>query len=107
MRITATRTSATLAGIWTALGLWVFGGAVASAHPRPWLHEIAFIAFALAFFLLPVALFVEGFDSKRLGWRYGFSRDYWKQAPHSLLRGMFWFMSFVATSAIFSLIEKN
>jgi hypothetical protein len=106
MRITATRTTATLTGIWTVLGMRFL--VLPLLSPRtPRLSGLLFVAFGFVVFLVPCKLFVEGFDSRRWGWRYFFSRDYWREAPHVVVRTMFWFLGVVAAAAVLSLIEER
>ena len=105
MRTTPTPTTAILAGIWLGLGLRFFSDEFLLPNPSAWRPGLAFLLFSVVFFLLPVKLFVEGYDSKR-GWGFGFSRDYWRAAPHFFLRSVFWFVGFAATAAILSLTEK-
>ena len=70
---------------------------------------MVFMALAIVFFLIPGKLFVEGFDSKRRGWRYylGFSRRYWREVPGVLLRSIFWFIGIALGAAVLSFIERR
>jgi len=109
MRIAATPLTATLAGVWTVMGMSMFTDALLAHRFSPWRTSLAFLAQAIVFFLIPVKLFVEGFDSKRRGWRYylGFSRRYWREVPGVLLRSVFWFVGIVVGAAVLSFFERK
>jgi len=104
MKIAATPLTATLAGVWTVIGMSMFSDALNAHRSSPWRTSLVFFALAIVFFLIPVKLFVEGFDSKRRGWRYylGFSRDYWREAPGFFLRSVFWFVGVAVGAAVLS-----
>ena len=106
MKIIGTRTTATLTGIWTVLGMRFL--VLPLLSPRtPRLSGLLFVAFGFVVLLVPYKLFVEGSDSKRWGWRCFFSRDYWREAPHVIVRTIFWFLGVVAAAAVLSLIETR
>jgi hypothetical protein len=79
---------AVLAGIWTGVGYFVFGGK----------GEEERLVFTLAFFLLPVAIFVIGFKFRRLGTgeaiRMPHSDPRGREFAHAFLR----FMCYVAVA---------
>jgi hypothetical protein len=110
MKIAATPLTATLAGVWTVTGMSMFSGALFANRSSPWRESLVFWSLAIVFFVIPVKLFVEGFDAtKRRGWRYylGFSRHYWREVPGVLVRSIFWFVGVVAGAAVRSFFERT
>ena len=109
MRFTATKTSAALAGIWASLGFTV-------ADRVGWSNGPAFNTLAsLLFFLVPVIVWVVGFDALRERlWRPRFSIRQNRQAlrvalrksrrhyPQVSLRMLIWFLGAALTAPFFS-----
>jgi len=106
-----TRLSATVAGVWCALG--------ASLADRWASGPLSYLARGLVMvvcFLVPVLLFVVGMDHirrwKRGGLRHPyrhrrFDRRYWNEAQEVGLRAVCWFVGAVASAVLYSIVVSG
>ena len=100
----ATRLSAFLTGIWTALGMGAFE-AWEKAHPQTTsMHNVLFLAAFLVFLFVPVGLFVFGSQSSRFRATDKLTREYWIALKDSGVRGLCWLFGAAVASAVYSLL---
>jgi hypothetical protein len=99
MKFVATRTTAALTGVWTALGM---GSLVVWEKHNPLnatTQNIVFLSMAIVFFFIPVFLFVFG-PQKYYGIKDMASREYWENFVQVGIRGLCWFLG----AAVFTVV---
>jgi hypothetical protein len=106
VKVTASRTTATIAGIWAALG-----ASTTEALAPNFSGPFANLVFSLVFFLVPIFLFVVGLDYhqrwKIASWRHPYrhrpyDRQYWREFKVVALRAICWFLGRAVSSLLFS-----
>ena len=103
MRIKATKTTAALAGAWSALGLSLVETFMRNRPPDAVMDSLTNLVAVVVFFFGPAAAFVFGVDQLR-GPRNPFThtREFWREWRQVWLRMLFWFLSGVAAGIAYS-----
>ncbi len=96
MRIQASKTTAALAGAWSALGLSLVEKFMRNRPPDAVIDSLTNLVAAVVFFFGPAAAFVFGIDElRRLRNPFTHRREFWHEWRQVWIRMLFWFLGAV------------
>ena len=104
MTIAATRFSAFLTGVWTALGMSAFEAWEQAQSQATSMHSLLFFTALVVFLFIPVVLFVIGPQYFRFAMAEFLTKEYWIAFKDSGVRGLWWFFGAAVAGATYSLV---